>query len=64
MTAKRILKAYGLWLGGVLTAALAAWLLYRSGSIEYGGDDWELPEADVLPAAEPIYADSPEYPEG
>lgn len=56
MNAKRVLKAYGLWLGGVLTAAFAAWLLYRSRSITY---DLEAdyygpePEGDVLPEAEP-----------
>lgn len=63
MNAKRILKAYGLWLGGVLTAAFAAWLLYRSRAITYELDDYysedgnggDLGLAEVLPAPEPIY---------
>lgn len=56
MNAKRIMKAYGLWLGGVLTAALAAWLLYRSRAITYEVEaDYFEPQADVLPAAEPQF---------
>lgn len=41
MNAKKLLKAYGLWLGGVLSAALAAWLLYRSRAITYDAEgEW------------------------
>lgn len=54
MNAKRILKAYGLWLGGVLSAGLAAWLLYRSRSLSYDleADYYDGEPADVLPAAD------------
>jgi hypothetical protein len=32
---KAILRAYGLWLLGVLSAAAAAWFLYRSRLVSY-----------------------------
>lgn len=35
MTAKAILRAYGLWLLGVLSAAAAAYFLHRSRVISY-----------------------------
>lgn len=51
MTTKAILRAYGLWLAGVLSAAAAAWFLYRSRLVsleledEAGADDgYELPD--------------------
>ncbi len=42
---KKIAKAYGLWFAGVLSAAAAAWLLYRSRLIthEPPSDGWETP---------------------
>ena len=36
---KKIVAAYGLWLAGVLSAAAAAWLLYRSRVLTYEPDD-------------------------
>lgn len=35
MTVKAVLRAYGLWLLGVLSAAAAAWFLYRSRLVTY-----------------------------
>ncbi len=35
MTAKAVLRAYGLWLLGVLSAAAAAYFLYRSRLVTY-----------------------------
>jgi hypothetical protein len=38
---RKILGAYGFWLAGVLTAAAAAWLLYRSKLITNElADEW------------------------
>ncbi len=33
MNARKVLAAYGLWLAGVMSAGLAAWLLYRSRAV-------------------------------
>lgn len=53
MNVKTVLRAYGLWLAGVLSAAAAAWFLYRSrlvsveledeleGDYAYGVDEHE-----------------------
>ena len=40
---KKLLSAYGLWLAGVVSAAVAAWLLYRSRAITFeAADELEL----------------------
>jgi hypothetical protein len=36
---KAVLRAYGLWLLGVLSAAAAAWFLYRSRLVSYELED-------------------------
>lgn len=43
---KKIAAAYGLWLAGVVSAALAAWLLYRSRAITFDAQD-ELEELEL-----------------
>ena len=55
MTPKAVLRAYGLWLAGVLSAAAAAYFLYRSRAISYeledetAGDGLADRLADYLP---------------
>lgn len=44
---KAILRAYGLWLAGVLSAAAAAYFLYRSRAITYELED-ELAHGEDL----------------
>lgn len=48
MNARKILGAYGFWLAGVLSAAGAAWLLYRSRAITY----YELQEDELAAEAD------------
>lgn len=43
---KKMLSAYGLWLAGVLSAAAAAWLLYRSRAITFDVADELEPDLE------------------
>ena len=36
---KAVMRAYGLWFAGVLSAAAAAWFLYRSRLVSYELED-------------------------
>lgn len=44
---KKIANAYALWLGGVLSAAVAAWLLYRSRIITHDLEDEPVNEPEL-----------------